>query len=146
MFLSVESNPATRVSAARPDCRHTGAVNAPPLTVACLCAEWCGSCRAYRPSFDHLATAFSDRCRFVWIDVEDEADTVDGIDVENFPTLLIARGGEPLFFGPLPPHVKTLQRLIDGALDGALPAAAVDINVADLAHRLAGPPVPESSA
>ena len=50
--------------------------------------------------------------RFVWIDVENEAELVDPIDVENFPTLLIARHGQAMFFGTVTPHMETLQRLI----------------------------------
>jgi hypothetical protein len=50
--------------------------------------------------------------RFVWIDVENEAELVDPIEVENFPTLLIARRGQAMFFGTVTPHMETLQRLI----------------------------------
>ena len=50
--------------------------------------------------------------RFVWIDVEDRAALVDGVDVENFPTVLIASGDEPRFFGPLTPQPDTLVRLV----------------------------------
>ena len=53
---------------------------------------------------------------FVWVDVEDHADWVDPIEVENFPTLLMAQGTTPLFFGTLTPHVETLRRLIQSQL------------------------------
>lgn len=106
------------------------------LNVVCLCAAWCGACREYRLLFDRLADADDRRCTFSWIDIEDDADQVDGIDVETFPTLLLARGGEAVFFGPLPPHAQTLQRLIDSALAGDLPAPAPDEAVRSLARRL----------
>jgi len=83
----------------------------PRLLVACLCAQWCGTCREYQPLFDQLQAEFPD-ARFLWVDVEDEADLVDPIDVENFPTVLIARGEQPLFFGTLTPHLETLRRLV----------------------------------
>jgi thioredoxin 1 len=79
--------------------------------VACLCAEWCSSCREYRDTFTQVAQGFAG-VRFVWIDVEDRAALVDGIDVENFPTVLIASGDEPRFFGPLTPQPDTLARLV----------------------------------
>ena len=50
--------------------------------------------------------------RFLWIDVEDEADLLHPLDVENFPTLLLAVDGAPVFFGPVTPHLQTLERLI----------------------------------
>jgi len=50
--------------------------------------------------------------RFVWVDVEEQAEVVDGIDVDNFPTVLIASGEGLLFFGPLTPQPDILVRLI----------------------------------
>ena len=35
--------------------------------------------------------------QFVWIDIEDEADMLHPLDVEDFPTLLLAVGDEPPF-------------------------------------------------
>jgi thioredoxin 1 len=79
--------------------------------VACLCAEWCSSCREYRDTFDQVAQEFADM-RFVWVDVEDQAALVDGIDVESFPTVLIASDKGPHFFGPLTPQPDILLRLV----------------------------------
>ncbi len=83
----------------------------PHLVVACLCADWCGACREYKPLFDSLAHKFPN-VRFLWVDVEDEADLIDPIEVEDFPTILIAAGENPLFFGTVLPHIETLERLI----------------------------------
>lgn len=79
--------------------------------VACLCAAWCDTCRSYRSAFDELAKRHPDK-RFVWIDIEDEADVVGDIDVENFPTLLIQRGDSIAFFGTVLPDPKVADRLI----------------------------------
>jgi thiol-disulfide isomerase/thioredoxin len=92
------------------------------VLVACLCADWCGACREYQPLFDTLAVKFP-QAQFKWVDVEDEADLIDPIEVENFPTILIAKGPksnmQPLFFGTVLPHIETLERLIqDRMTDG----------------------------
>lgn len=87
----------------------------PSLDVICLCAEWCSTCRDYASRFEQIGKTFA-QVRFTWIDVEDEADLVDAIEVETFPTLLIARDGRPIFFGPLLPHVETLERLVRNSL------------------------------
>lgn len=106
------------------------------VLVACLCAQWCGSCREYRSVFDEVADAFPEM-RFVWIDIEDEADLIDPVEVENFPTLLIAAGERPTFFGPLMPHKETLVRLLRAQADAtsdSLPAP--DPEVQALVRRL----------
>ena len=79
--------------------------------VACLCAAWCDTCRGYRSSFDMLRELHPDK-HFVWIDIEDQADFIGDIDVENFPTLLIQRGDTVAFFGTVLPDVKIADRLV----------------------------------
>ncbi|OGA70074.1 MAG: hypothetical protein A3G81_26225 [Betaproteobacteria bacterium RIFCSPLOWO2_12_FULL_65_14] len=81
------------------------------MVVTCLCALWCDSCEAYREGFFALAGEFP-QARFVWLDIEDDADQVGDLEVENFPTIRITRGEAQLFFGPLPPHHEHLRRLI----------------------------------
>ncbi|MBA4112841.1 MAG: thiol reductase thioredoxin [Verminephrobacter sp.] len=80
--------------------------------VVCLCADWCGTCRDYRALFDALAPAYPG-VRFVWVDIEDEADVAGDLDVETFPTLLIADGQTARFLGPLLPQAGVLSRLIE---------------------------------
>jgi len=92
-----------------------------PLLVACLCAAWCGTCREYEPLFERLREEFSGQAAFAWVDIEEDDEVLGPIDVENFPTLLIARGDTPLFFGTVTPHAQTLSRLVQSALAGNLP-------------------------
>ena len=82
-----------------------------PVMVACLCAQWCGTCNDYFALFNSLQADFPS-ATFRWIDIEDESDLVDPIEVENFPTLLISTGGQARFFGTITPHIETLKRLI----------------------------------
>jgi thioredoxin 1 len=84
--------------------------------VACLCAEWCDTCVAYRPGFLAMAERFP-RAEFRWVDIEDDAEAVEDIDVENFPTLLIRRGEETLFHGVMLPHHEHLQRLLEKLIE-----------------------------
>ncbi len=79
--------------------------------VACLCADWCDTCRQYQTPFNALAAAFP-RAAFAWVDVEDEAERVDDFEVENFPTLLVQRGELVLFYGTLPPYIAQAERLL----------------------------------
>ena len=99
--------------------------------VACLCAAWCDVCGNFRENFTALA-ALHPEIQFVWIDIEDEAELVGDIDVENFPTLLIQRGSQVAFFGTVEPDRKSIDRLIQaqvrraGGADPITPMNAFD--------------------
>ena len=101
--------------------------------VVCLCAEWCGTCREYEALFEAQAQRLD--ARFVWVDIEDHDEVLGPIDVENFPTLLIARGDEVLFFGTVTPHAQTLLRLVETAARGEFEVID-DAQLADLPARV----------
>lgn len=84
--------------------------------IACLCAAWCDTCRSYRSSFDQLAALHPDK-HFVWIDIEDQADFIGDIDVENFPTLLMQRNDIVAFFGTVLPDWKLADRVITAQVE-----------------------------
>ena len=83
-----------------------------PFDVWCLCAQWCHTCVEYRPGFLALARDFP-HSRFRWIDIEDQADEVGDLEVDNFPTLRVKRGDAVLFHGPMEPHHGQLRRLLE---------------------------------
>lgn len=105
------------------------------LWVVCLCAEWCGACREYRPLFEQVARAHP-QFRFAWVDIEDHAELADDFDVETFPTLLVAGESGTRFLGPMLPHAETLARML-GALQ---PAQAPSPEVRTLLGALAREP------
>ena len=81
------------------------------FTVICLCAQWCGTCRDYRAGFDALAAQFP-QVGFDWLDIEERADELGDIDVENFPTLAVFRGEMPVFFGASLPQEGVVASLV----------------------------------
>jgi thioredoxin 1 len=80
-------------------------------TVVCRCAEWCGTCRDYRSAFEARARERSDAAH-VWLDIEDDADWLGDLDVEMLPTLLVLHGDQPMFFGPVLPHMDVVDRTL----------------------------------
>lgn len=84
--------------------------------VACFCAHWCGACRGWRPTFETLAEKYPDIV-FLWIDIEDHADLLGDLDVENFPSLLIQYGNIVNFFGCIHPDAGVAERLLKSQLD-----------------------------
>ena len=109
---------------------------APRLLVACLCAAWCGSCRDYRPVFDALAAQMAGEADFAWVDIEDHADHLGELDIDNFPTLMIAAGDELRFLGPVAPLLAAAARLVRHALASDAPGAVDAQAPADLPARV----------
>ena len=116
--------------------------------VVCLCAEWCGVCRDYQRSFAQVRLAIQadhPQAQFVWLDIEDDADLLHPLDdVDDFPTLLIAVGHAPRFFGPLTPQPQTLERLVRSLAEspsaGPMAELALQAAVARILATLVPPP------
>ena len=100
----------------------------------CLCAAWCGTCGVYRPLFDELDRAHPG-VRFEWVDIEDDSDIAGDLDVETFPTLLIADGQRALFLGPLLPQAPVLARLL-ASLQAAPGGAGAGAEAQDVYERV----------
>ncbi|MGQ3054397.1 MAG: thioredoxin domain-containing protein [Roseateles sp.] len=108
------------------------------VLVACLCAAWCRTCESYQQVFEAACAELPQAgLRVRWIDIEDEAELIADLDIETFPTLLIADDTQVRFAGPLTPQPQTLQRVLRAHLADARPAA-VDAGFEALARRLRG--------
>ena len=113
--------------------------SAPTLWLACLCAAWCRTCDGYRPVLDEAAAeaaAAHPGLRVRWVDIEDEAELLGEVDIETFPTLLVADERAVRFFGPLTPQLDTLKRVLRAALAPDAAPAPVAPEVTALAARL----------
>lgn len=107
----------------------------PSVLVACLCAEWCNVCRDYRAAFEQVKSRFP-QARFVWVDIEDQSDLVDPIEVDDFPTLLIAVGRELRFFGVMTPQAEKLERLVRDRSGEGPSVGSARHDLAELVSRL----------
>jgi hypothetical protein len=122
------ASPAPSTSTAEP---------AGPLWVACLCAAWCRTCDGYAPVFEQVLAPLRARQPGLatrWIDIEDEADLLGDLDIETFPTLVVADATGVRFAGPLTPQPETLERVLRAALAG--PARPQPPEVMAFAQRL----------
>ena len=108
------------------------------VQVACLCAAWCRTCESYQQIFEAACAELPQAGLQVrWIDIEDEAELIGDLDIETFPTLLIADDTQVRFAGPLTPQPETLKRVLRAHLADATPAR-VDADYLELARRLRG--------
>lgn len=103
--------------------------------VICLCAAWCGVCREWTPLFEQLA-ATHPQVQFAWVDVEDEADAMGDVDIETFPTLLVAHGTRARFFGPVQPSFVQVTRLLDSLVSAPATERATGPEAGSLLARL----------
>ncbi|MFT3819695.1 MAG: thioredoxin [Rubrivivax sp.] len=97
------------------------------LHVVCLCAAWCRTCESYAETLQAVLADFRARGLAApprWIDIEDEAELLDDLDIEIFPTLLVHDGARLLFAGALTPQPQALQRLLQGLAGRAGEAVA----------------------
>jgi len=122
----------------------TSGDEAPPTWwVACLCAAWCGVCREWQPLFTAQARAHP-QMRFAWVDVEDEDESMGEVDIETFPTLLVARGDEVLYLAPIPPLATQFTRLIARLQAQPRPDPGVPPEANDLLARLRADVLPRT--
>jgi thioredoxin 1 len=110
-------------------------MTSPVLDVVCLCAAWCGTCGSYADTFKALSEALPGH-RYRWIDIEDEADLVGDIDVETFPTLMVAHQGQVLFAGPVLPRLGDAQRLVEVQVQAQVGSVAHMVRPAKVASGL----------
>ncbi|HXX85949.1 MAG TPA: thioredoxin family protein [Casimicrobiaceae bacterium] len=108
-----------------------------PLVV-CLCAAWCDTCNEFRLAFERIA-ATRPQMRFLWLDIEDDAEICGDVDVENFPTLAVWRGDTLLFYGVSLPQEGSVARLIDALAAGGQAVLEAPAAVHELGRTLASP-------
>ena len=85
--------------------------------------------------FDQVVAAHPGM-RFLWLDIEQDAELVGELDIETFPTLLIADGAALRFAGPLLPHAGTLSRLLASLDNSAMVTGSADPALTDLVQVL----------
>ena len=74
--------------------------------------------------------------RFVWLDVEDREDVAGDLDIETFPSILVAQGEQAKFLGPVLPQAGVLARMLQ-SLPADAAARPADVQEAqDLLQRL----------
>ena len=115
--------------------------DSPPIVASsgwwavCLCADWCGTCKQYRQPFEQLATQFP-QMRFVWLDVEDREDVTGDLDIETFPSILVAQGSQARFLGPILPQIPVLARMLQALPEDQAARPANVQEAQDLLQRL----------
>ena len=110
-------------------------LGAAALVVVAFCADWCGTCREFRPVLERIAAAHPEWL-VAWADIEDDAGLVGDFDVDNFPTLAVFRDGRPLHFGVSLPLENVVTRLLQSIQAGGGTPGDVPAEVGEMGARL----------
>jgi thioredoxin 1 len=80
-------------------------------------APWCGPCRMLAPVLERLAAEWSDRIRFLKVNVDEAPELAMRYGVTGVPTLMMFAGGRPVdqIVGLVPPRAME-QWLAQGVL------------------------------
>lgn len=85
--------------------------------------------------FDKLAAELPQTV-FAWADVEDDAALAGDVDVENFPSLAIFRGGVPLYYGVTLPQAHVVAQLLRAAETARAPLSGIPEEVQAFAREV----------
>lgn len=59
-------------------------------------AQWCGPCKSLTPILEDVAQKYSDKVKFVKIDVDQNPSTPSKFGVRGIPTLILFKDGQVL--------------------------------------------------
>ncbi|MCO4744840.1 MAG: thioredoxin [Proteobacteria bacterium] len=99
-------------------------------------AEWCGPCRSFAPVFEAASETHEDVV-FGKVDTQDQQQLAAAAGVQGIPTLMIFRGGIPLFHqaGALPP--AALEDLITQTRELDMDVVRADMEKRKAEHEAA---------
>ena len=78
------------------DTTFSSEISKHPLLVVDFWAAWCGPCRMVAPIVEQLAKEYAGRVAFGKLNVDENPLTSNEFQVQNIPTLLIFRDGQPV--------------------------------------------------
>ena len=57
-------------------------------------AEWCGPCKTLTPVLEEIASSYTDRVKFVKVNVDDNPETPATYGVRGIPSLMLFKSGD----------------------------------------------------
>ena len=57
-------------------------------------AEWCGPCKVLGPVIDEVAVAYSDKVKFVKLNIDHNPSNTQKYGIRGIPTLMLFKNGE----------------------------------------------------
>ncbi|CAM3714174.1 thioredoxin domain-containing protein [Polynucleobacter arcticus] len=106
------------------------------MTLILFCADWCSSCREFKPTFDALNIP---GLSSYWVDIENEEHIMSGIEVENLPSVFILSTDKlSWYFGEIRPSLLFIEKILADLEAGKFESKPIEARFTNLLQNLPG--------
>lgn len=104
------------------------------MTLILFCADWCSSCREFKPIFDAFNYLGLSRH---WVDIENEDQLMPGIEVENLPSIFVLSNDKlSWYFGAIRPSSLFLEKILSDLEEGKFESKPIEARFVNLLKNL----------
>lgn len=104
------------------------------MKLVLFCADWCSSCREFKPTFDALNYPGLTRH---WVDIENDEQLMSGIEVENLPSVfLVSTDKASWYFGEIRPSSLFLEKILNDLEAGKFKSKPIEQRFVNLLKNL----------
>lgn len=104
------------------------------MKLVLFCADWCSSCREFKPKFDALNIPGLSR---YWLDIEKDERLMSEIEVENLPSVfLISTDKVSWYFGEIRPSSLFLEKILKDLEAGKFKSKPIEPRFINLLKNL----------
>lgn len=96
--------------------RFNELTNKPHPVLVDFHATWCGPCKMMEPILKELKHKMGDKISIIKIDVDRNQQLAGSLGVRSVPTLMIYKGGKPVWTEPGVHQVSELERVVNSYL------------------------------
>lgn len=104
------------------------------MTLVLFCADWCSSCREFKPAFDALHIPGLSRH---WVDIERDEQLMSEIEVENLPSILVLSNDKlSWYFGEIRPSSLFLEKILTDLEAGKFESKPIEARFVNLLENI----------
>jgi thiol-disulfide isomerase/thioredoxin len=104
------------------------------MTLILFCADWCSSCREFKPTFDAFHLPGLSR---YWVDIENDENTMPGIEIENLPSVFVLSNDKlSWYFGEIRPSSLFLEKILSDLEAGKFESKPIEPRFINLLENI----------
>jgi thiol-disulfide isomerase/thioredoxin len=104
------------------------------MTLVLFCADWCSSCREFKPAFDALYIPGLSRH---WVDIERDEQLMPEIEVENLPSVFVLSNDKlSWYFGEIRPSSLFLEKILTDLEAGKFESKPIEPHFINLLENI----------